>query len=199
MGGWLGVGSSGAKTDRGNQLAGISAAWGDKATADNAYTKGIEAGTTNTDKGLGTLDQIKNFWMNRVSGNRTALQGAAAPVINNVVGQADAAKTQQANLGTSRGGGANAGNQQLQQQVMGQENKAIADVQPEAAKEVSQIGTTQANIGQGQMAKALQALGLSAETTREITDSSAKSRELSATANADVRQQWSDLLTGLGI
>jgi hypothetical protein len=199
MGGFLGIGHSSAKTDRGNQLAGVSADW-------NVYNRGLPLSDTQSKmgagqeaKGVDTLDTAKQYWSDITQGNRTALQSAAAPQANAIQQRADAAKREQSQMGTARGGGLNAENQQVQQNQEKQLATNEAAVQPEAAKQLGQVGQAQANIGHQQMAEALQALGLSADVAKEIIQSSIESRPISMAANKAVTQQWSNALAAIGL
>lgn len=198
MGGFLGAGSGAANTDRGNQLSGINSEWGVSNAGSNVFSKGIEAGGSNINTGLSSLDKAKQYFQS-LMGNRTAIQGAAAPAINGIAERADAAKAQQAQQGTARGGGTNAQNQMLQTNTMAAEDKAISGVQSDAAKAVEGIGEAQANIGSSQQAKALQALGLSADAANEIINSSSASRPVSQSATNEVLGQWGRVLTELGL
>lgn len=215
VGGFLGLGNSSAKTDRGNQLAGINASW-------NVFNRGLpmadelsKAGTATTATGLNTLDQAKQYWQSLVSGTRPAINkpqamATAAPAINSLTEQADAAKKQQAELGTSRGGGVAEGNQQVGTQVaaksadilgatgLKQQEDTMAATAA-GAKGLESVGTAQTNVGSRQLINALQSLGLSQDTANEIINSSIQSRPISMKANADVRQQWSNLLAALGL
>lgn len=198
MGGFLGIGNSSAKTDRGNQLAGINAEW-------NIYNRGLPqsdasntAGTSTTASGIHDLESAKKYWQSILSGGRPAVMQAAAPAVNAVNTEADAQRNEQAAMGTARGGGATAANQAAESDRMAQINNIIAGVQPKAAEQVGQIGATEAGIGHQQMLEALQQLGLSADVAKEIVDSSIQSRPISMKANAEVRQQWSNALAAMG-
>lgn len=199
MGGFLGIGHSSAKTDRGNQLAGISADW-------NVYNRGLPLADTQQKKATGTessglesLDTAKNYWKAITQGNRTAVQSAAAPQANAIQQRADASKREQSQMGTSRGGGVNAANQQIQQEQEKQLAINEAAVQPKAAEQLGQIGQATAGVGHQQMAEALQALGLSADVAKEIIQSSIQSRPISMAANQAVTSQWSNALAALGL
>lgn len=215
MGGFLGIGNSSAKTDRANQLAGVNATW-------NIYNRGLpmfdeaaKAGAATTEKGLSTLDQSKQYWQSLVSGtrpavNRPQLLSTAAPAINAITDQSDAARRQQAEMGTARGGGVAPENIQAQSKVMAQTGDILAKgataqqedtmaAQAAGAKGLESVGTAQASVGTRQVTQALQALGLSQDTASEIINSSIYSRPISMRANAEVRQQWSTFLAALGL
>lgn len=202
MGGFLGLGHTSAKTDRGNQLAGINAEW-------NVYNRGLPAfeagqagaGTTRT-AALGTLDQAKAYWQNLMNPTRTDIMQTASPAINAIQQRADAQQRELGEMGTNRGGGVNAASQQLQGQEMGDINNilgsTVTDQRAKAAQGLTQVGAIQGDVAGQQMREALQALGLSKEVADEIIDSSIRSRPISEQSNAAVRQQWSNVLGALG-
>lgn len=199
MGGFLGIGNSPEKTDRGNQLAGVSADWSVFNRGLPAYDAGTKAGTSTTQTGLDTLGTAQNYWQNITQGNKTALNSAAAPAANAVQEVSDASKAEQAQMGTARGGGVAGANQQTQTAVNSKIDDTSLELQPKAATALTSIGTEQANVGQQQKAEALQALGLSAETAREIIQSSIESRPVSEKARKDVQNQWSTALASIGL
>lgn len=175
--------NSSAKTDRGNQLSGVQAGW-------NVFNNGMPlsqkqsaAGEATTNTGLSNLDSAGGFWRDILSGNRTATVTAAAPAVNAETAQLDATKREQAQMGTSRGGGVAAGNQQAQSQGRAAIDNDIFNTRPAAATAVQSIGTTQTQVGNQQLVQSLQALGLSEEQANEIIESSIKSRGTSLQAN----------------
>ncbi|MGH7182113.1 MAG: hypothetical protein ACREJN_09065, partial [Nitrospiraceae bacterium] len=179
MGGFLGIGNSSAKTDRGNQLAGVSADW-------NVYNKGLDTAQKQLPTGMGNeaagamgLDTASNYWRGITQGNRTSLTSAAAPVANAALDTSDAAKREQATMGTGRGGGVNAANQQAQTQTQKNITDATQAAQGAGAQQLGAVSTQQANVGHQQLTEALQSLGLSADVAKEIIDSSRASRETS--------------------
>jgi hypothetical protein len=190
----LGLGNSSAKTDRGNQLAGINASW-------NVYNRGLPMadtssieGETKTNAGFGSLQAAQQYWQNLMGGSRPAVMQAAAPAVGAVVDQEAARRNEEATMGTGRTGGAVASNEQAKTREEADINNIIAGVQPEAAKQVGALGTAESNVGLAQMRDALAALGLSQDVADEIINSSIQSRPISISANAAVRQQWSNFL-----
>jgi hypothetical protein len=65
---------------------------------------------------------------------------AMSPEINSVTGQANQQRKQAATMGTSRGGGTNAGNQQAQTNTAAQVSNLISQARPQAAQQLSSIG-----------------------------------------------------------
>lgn len=199
MGGFLGIGNSSAKTDRANQLSGINASW-------NIYNRGLpiadtaaQTGQSTTSAGISGLQQAQQYWQKLLSGNRPSQMQAAAPATTAINEQADAAKAQEAATGTSRGGGTNAGNQNIETQKMAQENNIIAGLQPAAAQGEASTSTSLDTAGEAQMRDALASLGLDQSTANEIINSSIQSRPLSESANQQVQQQWSNFMMALGL
>ena len=199
MGGFLGIGHSSAKTDRANQLSGINASW-------NLYNRGLPmadkaqaTGFPAVAGGITGLDQAKQYWSKIMSGNRPAVMEAAAPALTNINQQADAARAEQAQMGTARGGGTSAANQQAETNRMTQANQLIAGLQPQAAAGVQAASTAEAQAGEAQMRDALSAMGLSQNVADEIINSSITSRPISISANNSVAQQWSNVLSWLGM
>lgn len=208
MGGWLGIGNSSGRTDRSNQLGGINAEW-------NVYNRGLpfsdtdrQSGLDTVKTGMGTLDEAKKKWEAVTSGvvNKPAVMRAAAPAIETLNTGSDAARAQQAEMGTARGGGVNEANQAAESDriaktadIVGQATAQQQNVDAAGAQGLSGIGTAQTTVGQRQLAQALSELGLSGEVAQEIIESSIKSRPISMKANAEIRQQWSDLLAALGL
>lgn len=198
MGGFLGIGNSSAKTDRGNQLGGINAEW-------NVYNRGLpladeksSESTQTTNSGISSLEDAKKYWQSIMSGDTNATMKAAAPAINTINEASDAQRAQQAEMGTSRGGGVNATNQAAESNRVGKVEDVLAGQPNEAAKGVQSVGTAEAAVGSNQMREALAAMGLSDDVAKEIIDSSIQSRPISQNANAAVRQQWSNFLGALG-
>lgn len=109
---------------------------------------------------LGELGQTGNYASNILSGNRQAVTQAMAPEINSVTSQANQLKKQQAAMGTSRGGGTNAGNQQLGTQTAGQVSNLIAQARPQAAQLLNQTAGTTGQIGTAQLQAAGNLLGI---------------------------------------
>lgn len=156
----FGIGGSSSKTDRQQQLTG----YGDLQNIFNyALPQGqstLSGGQGTTNQGLGELGQAANYNSKILSGNRSAVTEAMAPEINSVTSQANQLKKQQSAMGTSRGGGTNAGNQQLGTQESGQITNLIAQARPQASQALSQIGAQTGGIGLGEMGVGANLLGL---------------------------------------
>lgn len=179
MGGFLGIGGSSAKTDRGRQLGGFNAEW-------NVFNSGfpfsqgqIDKSQSTTAQGNQTLADPLSYWKNILSGDRTAVSAATAPANNAVTDQADAMRRELAATGTARGGGTAGAQQQIQTRQRGKLADNVFAAQPAAAQGVTDIAKTQLNQGQQQMVQGLQALGLSLEAATAIVTGSTASRSQS--------------------
>lgn len=141
-----------------------------------------EAGLDTTRTGLSLLGQARqtisdpmSYWKGILSGNRPAALQAVAPEANSVQAQTDAAKRQQSAMGTARGGGNAGANRTVDDEAMAKIDNLLFGARPGAAQQISSIGGQEADVagkvaatgqgiaslGQDEIAKALQALGLS--------------------------------------
>lgn len=163
--GFLGIGGSGAKTDRGNQLAGVQSQW-------NIFNSGLGLeGQQNTTgqqqqaQGQTSLNDASNYWKGLLSAGRTQTAADAAPAINAAEAGSDAAKRQQAQFGTGRSGGTVGGNQQADTVKQGNIddiiNQNLVGGRSEAAKGLAGAGSTDLYAGSTSIAQALQSLGIS--------------------------------------
>ena len=140
MGGFMGIGGSGAKTDRSWQS---SAAGGLK----NLFNWGMSTGTAATSAGLGDLSSAGGFFKQLMSGNRAATNAAMAPQISTANAQADAQRRQQEASGTARGGGTAAVNQQQQSSKLAQIQNMLFGARTGGASELAKVGSAEAGTG----------------------------------------------------
>src|SRR4029077_4284876 len=133
-----------------------------------------KAGLSTVNSGLNTLSGPLAYFQKLMSGNRPAMEQAVAPEANAPRASSDAAARNQAATGTARGGGTAGGNQQRHTDVMAQIDNLLFGARPAAAKAAADIGTTQSQIGLGesqvgnqQLAAALQALGIGTSSAGE--------------------------------
>ncbi len=183
MGGFLGIGGSSAKTDRGNQLAATSGEW-------NLFNSGLASGQAGQAKGqsdidtaLGTLGAPTDYWKSILAPGRTVATQNAAPATNAVIDQADAARRQEAQLGTSRTGGTAAVNREsgatTDKSVDDIINQSMMGGREAAAKGLTGVAGQQAGIGSSEMYNALSQLGLSHAAITDILNNSTASRPVS--------------------
>ena len=222
MGGFMGIGGSSAKTDRGAQLGARQGLWnifnyslpeGQKQEATGVSTTGEALGTTRT--ALGTLDPAKAYWQKLLTAGRTETAQMAAPAVNAAQDQADAARRQEAAVGTGRGGGTAAVNREagaattknvddiISQHLFGGRAAGAAGLERVSAGEGT-IASRQADIGRTQLSNALSLLGLGTGSVESIMENATKSRAMSYAINKDTAAGYGALigkifLTGLGI
>lgn len=177
------MGGSSSNTDRQQQLTGF----GDLQNVFNyALPQGqstLSGGQGTANQGLGELGQAANYNSKILSGNRSAVTEAMAPEINSVTSQANQLRKQQAALGTSRGGGTNAGNQQLGTQEAGQVTNLIAQARPQASQALSQIGAQTGGIGLGEMGVGSQLLGLGTGAANDLLSGATNAKQLDNQTN----------------
>jgi len=146
MGGFLGIGGSSSKTNRGWQIEGAK-------DLHNVFNFALPTAEGGVKSGEGKLDDAGAYWEQLLHGNRTAVQQAVAPEANQVRAASDAQKRSQAAFGTARGGGTAGANQTRETDTQAKIDNAIFGVRPEAAKETAKIGGAE-------LQAALNALGL---------------------------------------
>src|SRR5262245_19454526 len=112
MGGFMGLGNSSEKTDRGRQLAGFQAEWENLANNRNVGGQQLAFGNQNTGAGAQNIGDAAQYWRN-ILGSRQSAAAAVAPQTQQIAAQADAMRQAQAQLGTARGGGTAGTNQQI--------------------------------------------------------------------------------------
>lgn len=115
---------------------------------------GVAKGNATTSAGLSGLGDANSYFKNLASGNRTTMMQAAAPEINAVENQSDAARRNAAADGTARGGGTASTNQTAKETTMAQIDNLLFGTRPAAAKEeaatsgkIADVGTAQSGMG----------------------------------------------------
>lgn len=169
MGGMFGIGGSASKTDRSNQLTG----YGD---LQNIFNYGLDSGKQGQAQGQQQLGQAGDYWSKLLTGNRSDIMSAMQPEISSVTGQGDAARRQQSALGTSRGGGTNALNQQAQTKEQAQISNMVAGARPQAAQQV-------ANIGTAELSNSGNLLGLGNNAAGNLTSNATNSYKVTSAQN----------------
>jgi hypothetical protein len=143
--------------------------------------------------GVGELDQAAQYWQNLLTGNRTAVAGAVAPVANAARASADTQKNELAAAGTGRTGGAVAGNQEIDDKTRAIIDSSIAGVAPKAAEGLTQVGGTTAGIGATDISAALQSLGIASGAAGTAGGQSTQENIAAQQAEA---QLWSSIISG---
>lgn len=133
MGGFLGIGGGAVSTDRKNVLQ-------SQGNLNNVFNYALPSGEKAT-------SDATNYDSKILNGDRSSITQAMAPEVNSITGQADQAKKQEAAMGTSRGGGTNAANQQTQQKEQGAVTDMIAKARPAAAASEANIGSNLLGLG----------------------------------------------------
>jgi hypothetical protein len=178
MGGIFGLGNSSAKTDRGRALGGWNAMWDvwNKSMGTNPAAMATASETPGAKAGESNLDFASDFWKSVLTGGKGPATAAAAPAINATNAQADQKRMEQAQMGTARGGGTAGYNTQAEVERGADVQNALFGMIPAAAQQIEQIGGSQAQIGQRQLALALEQLGVSQAVARDIVTTSMQSR-----------------------
>lgn len=197
MGGWLGIGGSGVKTDRKQQLTG----YGDLNNIFNfGMTSGrgeIGAGNQTEAKALEDVGPSSDYYKKLLSGNRTATLQAVAPTVNAANAQEDAAKRGLATSGTARGGGSTSAVESMDTAKQATIDNAITATKPTAAEGELGVAKTEAGVGATQLTAAMNLLGLGSNAATNLTDISSKSRELSNQLNLQTQEQAGQLAGAL--
>ena len=183
MGGWLGIGGSSAKTDRGAQLGARQGEW-------NIFNSGMATGNAQEQTGQQNLGDASQYFRNLLQGGRTQTAQLAEPSIKAATGQADAARTQEAETGTSRTGGAAAADASASTATRSKIddiiNTTLMGGREEGAKGLTQIGGIDLN-------NAMAQLGLAQGSASDIMNNATESRKLSNQINLQTQEQWGQL------
>lgn len=108
---------------------------------DNVFKQSFESGTALGKAGKEDTGTASSFYKGIVKGDRTAL----APAVNAAVEGADAAKREQGQMGTARGGGLAGENQQIQDHTRQLISSLLGEAQVGAADKLSAIGSGETN------------------------------------------------------
>jgi predicted Zn-dependent protease len=188
------LGGSSAKRDRSDYLDSQSR-MGNVFNQAFGFGQGLEnRGTAATGQGMQDLGTSGNFFRRLTSGNRAATTEAMAPQINAVESQGDAERRQQASLGTARGGGAAGVNQDARSRRMAAIDNMLFGAQTGAAKEVGDIGRTEAGVGLGETGQGIGAVSGAGDLAAKAGEESLASRKLSDEMH---RQATGDISKGI--
>jgi hypothetical protein len=135
-----------------------------------------------TGRGKEATGTASNLFTSIAKGDRTAL----APAVNAAVEGADAAKREQAQVGTARGGGASSGNQQIEDHTRQLVSSLLGEAQVGAADKLAAIGSGETN-------QAMTALGIGSETESNL--SSLLHKDI-AEKDATAAKMWGSLIKG---
>ena len=140
MGGFMGIGGSGAKADRSWQS--LSAGG-----LNSIFNWALPSAQSSIGAGMGNLQKAGSFWQTLMSGNRSAVNQAVAPQVNAANTQADAQKRQLAASGTARGGGVACQQQQTDTNKLAQIQNLLFGARTTGASELGKIGAQEGAIG----------------------------------------------------
>ena len=198
MGGYLGIGGSSAKTDRGNQLAATQGDW-------NIYSQGLGFGVPEQNAGTGTLAQAKtdlgpakDYYSGLLKAGRTETAQNSAPAINTTLAQSDAQRNSAGNFGTARTGGTAALNRDASTQTQSKMDDIITSTlntgKETGAKGMESVSSAEKGIASTQLTDALSMLGLSSNAVNDILTNATQSRGQSQAINTQTQAQWGQLL-----
>jgi hypothetical protein len=201
MGGFLGIGGSSANTDRATQLSAQQGGW-------NIFSHGLgisdaasSAGTADTAAARTSLGTADQYWKGLLTAGRTETAQNAAPAINAIEAQSDATRSAAGNFGTGRTGGTAAINREAgtttSSKIDDIINQNLVTGKTAGAQGLTADAGLRAQMGQSEMAQALQAMGLSQEAVASIMKNAADSRATSFDINSATQAQWGELIGGL--
>ena len=201
MGGYLGIGGSSAKTDRGTQLGAQGGLW-------NVFNYGLPtgqaqqaAGTSTLGTAGSTLGQAQSYFSSLLKPGRTTAASLSAPATNAALAQNDASRGAAAELGTGRTGGTAAINREsgasTQKSIDDIINSTLQQGRQQGGAGLAQIGGEQTQLGEAQLSNALQLLGLSSNAVNAIMSNATDSRKTSYDINKDTQNQWFNAIGSL--
>ena len=174
MSGFLGIGGGPSKETK--------SAWANEQNVFNYALPLVKetaaTGTATTATGVGTMEGVKKYFQDIMSGSRPAQFAAIAPEVNAINTQSDAARAKQSAFGTQRTGGATAANTEADTARMTAANNALFGIRPAAAESTAKIGEAEANIGSQQFANGLRALGISEDAIQNLVNSTLQAKDM---------------------
>jgi hypothetical protein len=197
MGGFMGIGGSSAKTDRGQTL-------GDYGKLNNVFNLGLGYGTQQEQAGQGmvqnaqsTLQPAEAYYRSLLTAGRTQTAEQAAPAIQGALAQSDAAKREAAATGTSRSGGAAEANAEAGSKtgatIDSIINENLMGGKKAGAEGLMGVAKDKAVMGNMTLANAMQMLGLGAGASEDTLAASIGSRMDSAKLAAAQGQAYGEL------
>lgn len=200
------------KTDRGNQLAATQGLW-------NVYNYALPQGqqgqtqgqglmnTANADlaQAMSSLGGPEASFNRMLTAGRTDTAAAAAPAINAELSGADAARRQEAAMGTGRTGGTAEFNREAGARTSGQVAGTVNQTQQQrqaagaqgllqVAGQKSQIGGVQGGLGAAELNNALNLLGLGSNADTSILNNATTSKQQSAQGQQQQGQAIAEML-----
>lgn len=201
MGGYLGIGHSSAKTDRGNQLAATQGDWNIFNYGLPAGQEGQKTGGTDLTNAKATLGQSTDYWSKLLTAGRTDTAQRSAPAVNQVLSNATATRNAEGTFGTDRTGGTVALNREAGEKSGSKIDDIINNTlntgKEQGAEGLKNSAGLQSSIGATELNNALQLLGLSSSSVNAILKNATDSRPISNAINLQTQEQWGQLIGGL--
>ncbi len=152
MGGFMGIGQSGSEKSGEKKLS-------------NLFNYGLPAGTAGQTAGSSALGEAQSYFSNLLRAGRTGASQNAAPAVQAALAQSDALKKQEAQMGTSRGGGTASAAREATTTA----SKNVDDIINKSLTEGKATGAAgMASTGATQLQNALGLLGLSGSAAKSI-------------------------------
>lgn len=174
MSGFLGIGGGPSKETR--------TAWGNEQNVFNyalpLAKETAATSTATTAAGVGSMEGVKKYFQDIMSGSRPAQFAAIAPEMNAINAQSDASRSARAAFGTQRTGGTAGANMEADTARMTAANNALFAARPVAAEGAAKIGEAEANIGSQQFANGLRALGISEDAIQNLVQSTMQAKDM---------------------
>jgi len=181
MGGFLGIGGSSAKTDRGNQLAATSGDWNLFSYGMGQGQAGQATGQADLNTAMATLGAPQDYFTKLLTAGRTQTAQSSAPAVDQTLANATATRNAEGTFGTSRTGGTVAANREASSNTQSQIDQIInTNLQTgrqQGAQGLEQISSAQASIGDTELRNSLAALGLSEQAVNQILSNSTQSKQ----------------------
>lgn len=172
MGGFLGIGGSGASTDRANILSGIQSQWGTFGTANAENANLFNQGQNFQQAGQNNLNSAAQYWNNLLTAGRTQTAKNASPAINATLDASNASKAGRAQFGTGRSGGTVSADatrdQTTQKSIDDIINQNLVGGREAGAKGLQQVGGTELATGSTAIGQALNALGIAGNAGQNV-------------------------------
>jgi hypothetical protein len=194
MGGFLGIGGSSAKTDRGNQLAATQGDWSLFNYGLPTAQAGQATGTSTLAGASAALAPAEQYYQGILQGGRTGPAQAASPAINTQLKATDATTKQLGEFGTGRSGGAVASQQQAKTAGQSNIDNIINQTLGTGAAGLTNTAQVATGIGGTELSNATQMLGISSNAVNDILSNATNSRSISNSMNLQTQEQWGQLI-----
>lgn len=179
MGGFLGIGGSAAKTDRGAELGARQGLWNVFNYALPTGQTGQTTGTQALNTAMGTAAPAASYWKSLLAPGRAQATANAAPAVNTALDQSDAVRRQAEAMGTGRTGGTAAAQREAgtttTKNIDDIINQSLQTGRAAGAQGLTDVARVQAGVGSTELQNALNLLGLGEKTVSDIGSEALKS------------------------